>query len=544
MAGTQIFLDAYFRTPPNWELDLASIVTSNGKITYVGDRRGALEHNSSVDDVFDINRSAVFYPGFVDAHAHIYGTGERHLRPRLEGLTSVGAIQKQLHTLIQRSSDDQWIIARGWDQQLWTESRMPEASDLEVFGNTHPIALTRIDGHALWCNARAIVLAGITRDTPDPPGGSIGRNEFGDPSGMLLDEAMKLVEQLLPGESEEETERILRAGLNVFAEHGHATVHDMGVSAEVWDTLQALYKKEGDDLPQAWVFLDMNKHTGRARFIELVHAGRMPHTSHPNLHFAGIKIYLDGALGSRGAQLFEQYSDDPGNHGLQLSEDHEVVELMKHAATFGLQIAVHAIGDAANARALHLFELSGAGHKGATLRIEHAQIVRHSDLKRFEHLGVHTVVQPAFFESDRAWAPDRLGTDRISDAYRWASFVRHSVNLVGSSDSPIELPDALHGMELLVRRCGVHDTEQLSVTDAMNAYMVNAHRITREESSKGLIAEGMIADLTCVRERSAAAVAKVVGTMVSGRWIYCADELRAMHVDPQADPRKTAVNLS
>jgi predicted amidohydrolase YtcJ len=523
---TLIFLDCNFRTPPNWEREFASIVTSDGKLTYIGEKKGAQAYATGNTTIIELPEHGVLYPGFVDAHVHIYGTGERNLRPRLEGLTSQEAIKEKLRSMIGQARENDWIIVRGWDQQLWQEQLMPSAADLDDLGDTNPIALTRIDGHALWCNNKALEIAGITRGTHDPHGGSISRDEHGDPTGILLDEAMKFVELLLPSEDEDERERMLLAGLSAFAEHGHSAIHDMGVSAEVWDAFQSLYKKSGDALPHAWVFLDMHKHSARVRFLELAHAGRMPHTTHPHLHFAGVKIYLDGALGSRGAQMLEDYSDDAGNRGLQLSDDHETIELMKLAANFGLQIAVHAIGDAANARALHLFEQSGAGHNGATLRIEHAQIVRHSDLKRFEHLGVHAVVQPAFFESDRAWAPDRIG-ERMADAYRWASFARHGVNLVGSSDSPIESCDALHGMDLFARRCGVHDSEQLSVPDAMNAYMVNVHQITHERDSKGALEIGRDADLTVVLERTLEAPAKVLGTMVSGRWIYCADELRA-----------------
>ncbi len=528
MTDTKAFLDASFRTPPDWELTHASIVTSEGKLTYVGNRADALKFADSVNDTYEITHGVVFYPGVVDAHAHVYGTGERILRPRLEGIRSHELIVKKLRPIIEQASEGQWIIARGWDQNLWEAKEFPTSDDLVMLGEKNPIALTRVDGHALWCNSAALEIAGVTRGTHDPPGGNIFRDENGDPTGILLDEAMKLVEQFLPGESETETERILRAGLNTFAAHGHTAVHDMGVSAEIWDQYQTLYKKEGDLLPHAWVFLDMHKHSSRVRFIEFAHAGRMPHTTHPHLHFAGIKIYLDGALGSRGANLFEPYTDDPTNTGLQLSDDHETIEFMKLAARFGLQIAVHAIGDKANSRALHLFEQSGAGHKGATLRIEHAQIVRHSDLKRFEHLGVHAVVQPAFFESDHAWAVHRLGQERMADAYRWASFVRHGVNLVGSSDSPIEDADPFHGMQFLTKRDGVHDLEELSAGEAMNAYMTNVHRITGELGAKGAIEQGRSADITCVQEARSGEPSKVLGTMVSGRWIYCADELRAM----------------
>jgi predicted amidohydrolase YtcJ len=296
--------------------------------------------------------------------------------------------------------------------------------------------------------------------------------------------------------------RTLRAGLDYFVKKGHVAVHDMGVSDEMWQAYKSLYAEEGDDLPYAYVFFDMTKPTGRTAFLRHVEHSPFDDSPHERLKLVGIKLYLDGALGSRGAQLFADYSDDPGNRGLALMEDTEVIHLMQLAAGRKLQIAVHAIGDAANARALDLFERAGAAHSGATLRIEHAQVVRDVDVPRFAELGVYPVVQPSFLASDRVWAKERLG-ERIRTAYRWASFVNAGAKLVASSDAPIEEPDPIEGIRLMIEDT---DGEALSLEDALKSYC---------ETSRDLC-PGLPSECYTILDRPIEVPgAEVVGTIIS-----------------------------
>ena len=511
----------------------SAIIVTGDKITYVGDEAGARAFAPNAE-LIDFGGHVEIYPGFVDAHAHIYGTGERVLKPRLEGLCSIEEIVEKLRLLVDKYSG-KWIIARGWDQNLWNDSRLPTYADLEALGDTNPIALTRIDGHALWCNQLALKLSNIDDSTPDPLGGSVLRSLSGEPTGILLDEAMKLVEKNLPPAEKNEQLEILRSGLVKFATHGNVAVHDMGVNAELWDALHVLYRSEGDSLPRCWVFLDMNTATGKARFLEMMDSNEKYQKVHRRLNFAGIKIYLDGALGSRGANLFEDYSDDPGNRGLRLSDDAEVLRLMKLASSRNLQIAVHAIGDAANARALDLFEK--LQNKGGILRIEHAQIVRESDLERFRKLRVYALVQPPFFKSDRKWALERLGAARMRTAYRWKSFIDAGVSIVASSDSPVESPETLEGIQLLQSRDGMSDGESLSQQDAIRAYAQNVHRITGDVQVAGRIEAAHRADLTFVVKSGKSGVHRIIGTMVDGSWIYCAESLGIGYRNPGSGVR-------
>jgi predicted amidohydrolase YtcJ len=463
------------------------------------------------------------YPGFVDSHAHVYGMGERITKPRLEKTTS----KEEIFAILRAIPGEGWIVSRGWDQNKWDDKRFPRKEELETISHVRPIALTRIDGHAIWCNSKALELAGITKETEAPLGGEIKFGDDGEPTGILLDEAMQLVERLIPSDDEPSMKGTLRAGLDYFVKKGHVGVHDMGVGAEMWLAYKSLYAEEGDALPRAFVFLDMTKSSGKALFLEQIERDTFDDSPHPHLKLVGIKLYLDGALGSRGAHLFQDYSDDPGNRGLALMRDNDVIHLMQLAASKRLQIAVHAIGDAANARALDLFERAGVADSGATLRMEHAQIIRDEDLPRFAKLGVYALVQPAFYASDRVWAAERLG-DRMQIAYRWRSLLRAEVKFVASSDAPIEEPNALDGISLLVHGGG-RQGEALDFSQAINAYCKTPHELTKESGIAGTIAVGMRGDLTVVRpgisSETGLSNVEIVATIVDGNVLHANGDL-------------------
>lgn len=457
---------------------------------------------------------AVIYPAFADSHAHIFGTGERATRPRLEPAGSLAealAIVKKAAS----SSLTDWIVLRGWDHNKWGMEHFPKKHDLEGISDK-PIVLTRVDGHASWLNQAALDAAGIDRRTIAPAGGEILLHDDGAPSGILIDEAMKLIEHRIPKQSRDEIKSVMRAGLMEFARNGNATVHDMGVPAYHWEALKELYAEERDRLPRAHIFLDMNQDTGKQLFSEMTD-NRQPATD--NLKLIGIKIYLDGALGSRGAELFEEYSDDPGNFGLALSEDGEVVGLMQKAASMKMQIAVHAIGDKANHRALRLFERSGAAGR-TTCRIEHAQIVGEKDLEFYKRLGVKAVIQPPFFPSDRHWALQRLGADRMKAAYRWRSLIDAGIGTIASSDSPVEPPNTIEGIRMLVSRDGAQDGEALEEEHAIRLYTTESAKLDGQLADRGTLEIGKLADLTILDKPVLDAGARVKMTVLKGEIIF------------------------
>ncbi|MFI5263592.1 MAG: amidohydrolase [Candidatus Kapaibacterium sp.] len=410
---------------------------------------------------------------FTDYHAHVYGTGYKALYPKLDGAGSIEEVFEILTGRLTRGGGrptGEWILARGWDQNKWNEKIFPSREHLDTFSTEIPIALIRIDGHAMWCNSKALELAGITRNTPSPFGGEILVTASGEPNGILLDEAMQLIYHVIPPEDEATVINTLQAGLDEFARY-HIAVHDMGIPAEWWEPYKILYAKEGDSLIKANVFLDMSKPSGKKLFLEKIRSRSFNDSPHANLKLVGIKIYLDGALGSRGAQLFEPYSDDPDNYGLSLIDDGEAIELMQLAASAGLEVAIHAIGDKANHRALNLFEKVRNPEPGVlSRRIEHAQIIRPVDLQRFKKLDVTAVIQPQFFASDRRWAIDRLGKERMKNAYRWKSLLDAGIDVLGSSDSPVEDANPIKAIELLQSREGVDDGEAITNEEAIKLY--------------------------------------------------------------------------
>jgi len=370
---------------------------------------------------------------FVDYHTHVYGTGYKALHPKLDGAKSIDQILSILRSSFDSTSS--WLIARGWDQNKWAEKIFPSREHLDTLSNEIPIALIRIDGHAMWCNSKTLEIAGINRNSSVPSGGEIFCNPSGEPTGILLDEAMQLVYKVMPPEDEASILRTLKAGLREFARY-HVGVHDMGIPAEWWEPYKKLYAVEGDSLIKANVFLDMSKPSGKKLFLEKLRRGMFNDSPHQNLKLVGIKIYLDGALGSRGAQLFEPYSDDPKNYGLSLIDDGEALELMQLASSAGLEIAIHAIGDKANYRALNLY----------------SQIV-HSEPR-----------------SDRRWAIDRLGVERMKNAYRWKSLLDAGIHVLGSSDSPVEDSNPFNAIEMLQTRDGINDGEAILKEQATDMY--------------------------------------------------------------------------
>ena len=541
-----LFFNGFVHTLDERNSIYDAIVTDGVKIAAVAESDALLREWPDAEKI-DLEGAHV-YPGFVDAHAHVYGMGERLTKVRLEGTRSKTEIYDRVSGVRFRASEGKeagklkWIVSRGWDQTVWSDQAdhaFPTKEELDKnVSNTQPIALTRIDGHALWCNSLSLTLAGITRETEDPLGGAILHDTEGEPTGILLDEAMMLVESKILPPTIEDTIATLRVGLQYFLKRGHVAVHEMGVSAELWEAYAKLYEREGESLPKVYVFLDMTKPTGKQAFLDYCSTSESLPTvggggvGEARLTMTGIKLYLDGALGSRGAQLLEDYSDDPGNRGLALMEDVEVMELMRLAAERGLQIAVHAIGDKANARALDLFTrlrndypLPNSRHptpdtRYPTLRIEHGQIVREEDVSRFAELGVFALVQPAFFASDRRWAVERLGEERMRTAYRWKSFLDAGVKFIASSDAPIEEPDPIVGIALLTNRDDVNDGEHLTIDQAIRAYAQTPYELTDNQQQGGTLAPGKRADLTILNgELPSVTVREVVigGQRVSER---------------------------
>ncbi|HEY7294702.1 MAG TPA: amidohydrolase [Dehalococcoidia bacterium] len=412
----------------------------NGRFTAVG----TVEDLPPRGDEIDLRGRAVL-PGLIDAHAHLRNFAESRLSIDLTGAVSAAAAAERVAERADRRPAGAWITGRGWDQTAWPENAFPTAAPLDAAAPTVPVALTRVDGHALWVNSAALAAAGITDETPDPPGGRVLRDAAGHASGVLIDQAMGLVRELIPPVGDAELAAAVEAAVQACLRFGLTGVHEMGVDERTIVTYKGLidagrfpFRVSGaingpGKTWQAW----------RERGPERRYADK--------LSVGAIKLYADGALGSRGAALLAPYSDDPDNSGLELATGVDLERWTRDALQHGFQVCTHAIGDRANRTVLDAYERALAGERGRRLRVEHAQILAPAEIPRFRRLGVIPSMQQTHCTSDSAWADKRLGS-RVAGAYAWRSLLDSGVTIAGGSDFPVESPNPLLGIAAAVTR--------------------------------------------------------------------------------------------
>ena len=451
---------------------------------------------------------AVVLPGFVDNHVHVLGLGQRLTLPSLhEAQSAEECVQILLDADV---NEHGWIHAMGWNQERWSDPRLPDASLLdEAFPNT-PVIATRVDGHAMWVSAEA------------------SRRATVEHKPILIDDEMIPLWAALPDPSREEIiRRIERAGAE-FARHGITEVHDMDVHPDIVEIMREI-AETGRIAMRVQSFVS-------AQHNEWAEAGLLPAAGEIQ-RTAGIKLFADGAVGSRGAALLAPYSDDPDNTGLVLKTREEMIDACRAAIDAGWWcVAIHAIGDAAVRNVLDAYEVvrSWDDGKEILLRIEHAQHVHQHDVQRFADLNVFACVQPSHCTSDAFMAEKRLGTDRLTDAYRWRSLLKAGVQVAAGSDAPIESPSVLAGLRDFVRRHPKgadhpwQPQECLSMTEALTAFTQTAHASADVDYRRGEIAIGNDADVvvldrdpnTCPPEELVNI--RVLATFMAGQQRYSA----------------------
>jgi predicted amidohydrolase YtcJ len=384
------------------------------------------------------------------------------------------------------------------------------------------VALTRVDGHALWASSAALALAGIDRHTADPAGGRVVRGPDGTPTGLLVDTAMRLVQDVQPRPSGGRFEAAVGEAIAECLGKGLTGLHEMGADLDALAAYRRLvergrfpfrnYAAVRGATPGAWAAY-------RERGPESVGDGR--------LVVGALKLVADGALGSRGAALHAPYCDDPENRGLLLLDGAELAHLTREAIAHGFQVCVHAIGDRANTLTLDAFEtvLAGGARPAAPLRVEHAQILAPADIPRFRRLGVVPSMQPTHCTSDMAWAVDRLGPDRLAGAYAWRSLLRTGVVIAGGSDFPVEDPNPFHGIHAAVAR-PTQPEQRLTREEAVRAFTTWAAYAARREDELGSLEPGKRADLVVCSDdvftcpEAAIRDIRPVLTMVGGEVVY------------------------
>ena len=413
-------------------------------------------------------------PGLVDGHAHLYGLGASLENISLRGYDSEEKAAAAVAEAAKLRPGDDWLVGRGWDQNLWTPQEFPTKGSLDAVVANRPVAVRRVDGHALWANSKAIGIAGITRKTRDPVGGKILHDARGEPTGVFIDTAMDLVESKIPAPSPEVIERRILAAAAVAVEKGLTGVHEMGIG----DATIAVYRKlatEGRLPLRVYAFLSY-----QAGVLETLPTRERILDEGGRFTLRAVKVYADGALGSRGAALLAPYSDDAKNSGHMITSAEEIAEVVKVAAAAGWQVGVHAIGDRANRVALDAFEkvIEADRMRNPRFRVEHAQVVAPEDLSRFGELGVIASMQPTHCTSDMPWAEERVGAERVKGAYAWRRVKDLGGHILGGSDFPIEGVSPLLGIYAAVTRQDVdghpadgwYPDQRLTLFEAVQAF--------------------------------------------------------------------------
>jgi len=425
-----------------------------GRIVSVGSTE-ELKKSIRPKEVVDLQGKTVL-PGLIDSHAHLMGLGIAKLTIDLVGASSEAQIAALVAERVMKSEPRQWVRGRGWDQNLWPSKRFPSHLVLDKVSPNNPVLLIRVDGHAAWANQKALDLAGITRQTPDTAGGKIVRDSDGYPTGVFVDNAMNLITRVLPPPTERESEEAIKLAVQECLKYGIVSMHDMGVD---WKDIER-YKRliDRDEFPfRVYAAVDGAGETWD-RFM-----GRIPSEFEKEpivgygdnrLSVSALKLYIDGALGSRGAALLEPYSDDPGNRGLTVTDEKSLRQSVEEAISHGFQVCTHAIGDRGNNIILGIYETALKQHPGADLRlrVEHVQVLALDDIPRFKQLGVLPCMQPTHCTSDMYWAEARVGASRIRGAYAWRSLLETGVIIPGGSDFPVESPNPLLGIYAAVTR--------------------------------------------------------------------------------------------
>ena len=492
------------------------VIGDDGKVMRLlrdGDRRPG---GARVVDV----RGAAVLPGLIDAHGHVLDLGLGALRLDVTGSRSLAELQGRLRDYAAAHPDTKWILGAGWNQELWPDKKFPTTSDLDAIVSDRPVVLERVDGHAIVANSAAMKAAGVTAVTPAPHGGEIH-------DGLFVDAARQLIDKAIPAPTAAELDRGLAKAQEILLGYGVTGVGSMSTSLADWQAfnragaagmlnvrlmayITAAQAAEANMRPTGWLYGD-------------------------RLRAGGVKLFADGALGSRGAWLKLPYADKPESRGLQFHSDAELLELADRAAAAGFQIATHAIGDAANAQIISVYEQLHRKYPGdRRWRIEHFQIVDPADIPRLAPAGIIASMQPTHQTSDRLMAEARLGPNRLRGSYAWQTVLRSGAKLAFGSDFPVESPNPFPGLSAAISRQDVNGqppggwmpAERLTLGQALQAFTRGAAYAGFAEQKFGALEPGKWADFIVIDrdptkvDPQSLARTQVLETWVAGKKVW------------------------
>ena len=495
------------------------VFDDTGRVIATGDD-ALLEAHPGAEQIDGGGRAVL--PGLIDAHAHVAGLGFLKTSLDLTGVPSVDEAVARIAAYAKEKPHARWITGRGWNQVLWPVREFPNASQIDAVVADRPVWLRRIDGHAGWANSAAMRLAGIDVDTPDPVGGKIMRDANGHATGVFIDKAMGLIGAHVPQPDKSEGRAAIKAAVETLLSEGMTSVHDAGIGVENAE----IYMSMADDGE-----LDMRIYAMTGGAGDVLDAIGKPIHAYGNDHLAiaSVKLYTDGALGSRGAAMIEPYSDDPENRGLPFWTQEELDAMVRKANDMGFQVGIHAIGDLGNRMALDAFEQAQGGEPSVLRnRIEHSQIVTLEDIPRFAELGVIASMQATHATSDKNMAEDRIGPQRILGGYAWRRMLDAGVVLANGSDFPVELSNPFHGLYASVTRQGRdgepdggwYADQALTRAEALHSFTLAAAFAARQEDRLGSLEHGKWADFIVIdRDYFTVPAAEIDDIVVLETWV-------------------------
>lgn len=500
-----LFINGNIYTVNDRQPRAEAVAVKAGKIIFVGAKGDAKAYQGAGTRVVDLGGRTVV-PGLTDAHYHLAGVGEREMTLNLEGTTSLEDFLAKVRERTTRSEPGKWITGRGWIETFWQPPSFPTRYDLDRIAPNNPVFLTRADGHAGIANSRALQIAGITKSTPTPFGGEILKDkQTGEPTGMLIDKAQALIENLMPPGTEAELEQALVLGAKRSLELGWCQIQNAGSNYAEVELLRKLTSEKRIRLRIYNAVSGPGPHAAR-----LLREGATIAQFDNRFTMRSIKVHFDGALGSRGAALIEPYADADTSGFLTVKEE-ALYPMLVEALRQGIQVETHAIGDRANRVILDLYEkafkevpLEQRRVRDPRWRVEHAQIVHPTDLPRFAKLGVIPSMQPSHAIGDLFFAPSRLGMKRLAGAYAWQSLLKSGAIIAGGSDAPVERGEPMIEFYAAVARKdqkgftgeGWHPEQTVTREQALRMFTMWAAYAAFEENTKGSIEPGKLADLT------------------------------------------------
>jgi len=510
----------------------AAVAIKGDEIIFVGSVADAQNFIGENTNIFDLGGDTVF-PGLTDAHTHIKWVGQRELGLNLQNIDDLGETVEAIRLYAENIAEGDWITGKGWIEQKWTDQRFLNKSDVDYFSKNKPLVVTRGGEHSILANSKAMEIAGITRDTPDPVGGSILKDENGEPSGMFIDNAMALIRNHIPAPTREEEKKSLQAGLDFMSGMGWTQVQEAGGDYADVELLKEIHA-EGKLKTRLYYFM-LSGEEG-AKLLE-----RGAEYSEDNmLDIAGIKYFGDGGLGSRGAALLEPY-DDENTSGLVLIDGDKALDVYIEALKKGIQIETHAIGDYTNRFVLDLYEEAFKAvpeaervNENPRWRIEHAQIIHPDDQIRYKELGIIAAVEASTVKADLYFAPARIGSERLKTAYLWKTLIDQGIHVTAGTDAPVEVGDPRVEFFSLVARTDFNGfytdnwniDEKVDHKTALKMMTINAAYAAFQEDIRGSIEVGKKADFSIFDkdwmtiEPSEIMDSEAVMTIVGGRVTY------------------------